>query len=126
MDLAKWQRQRRWKAKRTARIVLPFVSRRRFDALACDLAGCQAGRVRMQDEIGRMEKAMSLLAGDLARVRFDLPIGPEHLTLAVHVEFAPEVLMGSLDEREMIAMAVVAKVRQEIMTTRLLPFPVRP
>jgi hypothetical protein len=120
MDLAKWQRQRRWRAKRTARIVLPFVSRRRFDALASDLASCRVARLRMTEEIGRAEKALSLVSGNLAHVNFpDMERG----VLSIQIELAPEVLMGALDQRELIAHAVIAKVRHEIMTTRLLPFP---
>lgn len=104
------------------RLRLPFVPRRAYDAVQSTLAACQMDNLRLVGEAHKMESALAELAARFVGINFPDPIVG---VVGVRVEMAPEIFMGALDERDMISMAVVAKVRQEIMTTRLLPFPVR-
>lgn len=101
---------------------LPFVMRRDYDLLRGRLESCQMEKARLIGEAAQAREALARMAERFVGITFP---DPAKGVLEVQVQMAPEILMAAFDERAAISIAVEAKVRQEIMTTRLLPFPVR-
>jgi hypothetical protein len=102
---------------------LPMVSRKRFKALQVENERLRTRLGDMRAEIEASREPLAKIIERLVQVSFP---DMKHGRLEVNVEFAPDLLMSYLGQREIIAHAVADRVRLEILGTRLLPFPPSP